>query len=203
MIYVAFALAAVGVAGLALAPTLELALLSLMPIGFSAGAFLVVDWALLTDIIPKASSGRYMGISNVATASSGPVGLALAGVVLFLVTRAGLPSPDCARSRIDLARRGAASGDRVDADLRCHRGLGAAQGRRDAPRGLTLSAPPAFLEVTRSMVISPSVSRSFRTTTDWKPSAAMSTSAAAMRSVWSATTLDATTRSGRDALRSR
>ncbi|HYI22312.1 MAG TPA: MFS transporter [Candidatus Limnocylindrales bacterium] len=94
VIYVAFALAAVGVAGLALAPTLELALLSLMPIGFSAGAFLVVDWALLTDIIPKASSGRYMGISNVATASSGPVGLALAGVVLFLVTRAGLPTPD-------------------------------------------------------------------------------------------------------------
>ena len=94
VIYIAFALAAVGVTGLALSPALELALLSLMPIGFSAGAFLVVDWALLTDIIPKASSGRYMGISNVATASSGPVGLALAGVVLFLVTRAGLPAPD-------------------------------------------------------------------------------------------------------------
>ena len=27
----------------------------------SAGTFLAVDWALMTDIIPKASSGRYMG----------------------------------------------------------------------------------------------------------------------------------------------
>ena len=55
--------------------------------------FLSVDWALMTDIIPKANSGRYMGISNVATASAGPVGLALAGVVLYAVTRAGVPSP--------------------------------------------------------------------------------------------------------------
>jgi hypothetical protein len=48
----------------------------------------------MTDIIPKARAGRYMGISNVATASAGPIGLALAGVVLFLVTRAGLPTPN-------------------------------------------------------------------------------------------------------------
>ena len=34
------------------------------------GTFLAVDWALMTDIIPRASSGRYMGLSNVATASS-------------------------------------------------------------------------------------------------------------------------------------
>ncbi len=39
--------------------------------GISAGIFLAVDWALMTDIIPKASSGRYMGLSNVATASAG------------------------------------------------------------------------------------------------------------------------------------
>jgi MFS family permease len=110
VIYVAFALAAIGVAGLALSPILELTLLSLLPIGFSAGAFLVVDWALLTDIIPKASSGRYMGISNVATASAGPVGLALAGVVLFVVTRAGLPTadaPDVESSLLGAAPRAA------------------------------------------------------------------------------------------------
>ena len=28
---------------------------------------LAVDWALMTDIIPKAATGRYMGLSNVAT----------------------------------------------------------------------------------------------------------------------------------------
>jgi hypothetical protein len=41
----------------------------------------------MTDIIPKATSGRYMGISNVATASAGPLGLLFGGVVLDAVTR--------------------------------------------------------------------------------------------------------------------
>ncbi len=42
-------------------------------VGVGGGSFLAVDWALMTDIIPKASSGRYMGLSNVATASNGVV----------------------------------------------------------------------------------------------------------------------------------
>ena len=93
VIYISFVLGAIGVLGVALSPALPLTLLALVPLGFSGGAFLVVDWALMTDIIPKAHSGRYMGISNVATASAGPIGLAVAGVVLFIVTRAGLPTP--------------------------------------------------------------------------------------------------------------
>jgi MFS family permease len=93
VIYFAFALAAVGVIGVSVAPTVELTVAALLPLGFSTGAFLVVDWALMTDIIPKAAAGRYMGISNVATASAGPLGLALAGVVLYGVTRAGAPLP--------------------------------------------------------------------------------------------------------------
>jgi MFS family permease len=93
VINIAFALATVGVVGVALSPTLPLAMLALVPLGFAGGAFLVVDWALMTDIIPKARTGRYMGISNVATASAGPVGLALGGVILLLVTIAGKPAP--------------------------------------------------------------------------------------------------------------
>ena len=93
VIYWSYALAAIGVAGVAISPSLPLTFLALIPLGISAGAFLVVDWALMTDIIPKARAGRYMGISNVATASSGPLGLAVAGVILFVVTRAGLPTP--------------------------------------------------------------------------------------------------------------
>jgi MFS family permease len=110
VIYWSYALAAIGVTGVALSPSLELTLLFLVPLGLSAGAFLVVDWALMTDIIPKATSGRYMGISNVATASAGPLGLALAGVVLFLVTRAGLPvagAPDVESTLLGLAPRAA------------------------------------------------------------------------------------------------
>jgi MFS family permease len=45
--------------------------------------FLAVDWALMTDIIPKASSGRYMGISNVATASAGVLAIAIGGGLIM------------------------------------------------------------------------------------------------------------------------
>ncbi|HUP83158.1 MAG TPA: MFS transporter [Candidatus Limnocylindria bacterium] len=93
VINIAFVLGAIGVAGVSIAPTVPLAMLALVPLGLSGGAFLVVDWALMTDIIPKARTGRYMGISNVATASAGPIGLALGGAILLLVTIAGKTSP--------------------------------------------------------------------------------------------------------------
>jgi MFS family permease len=91
VIYISFALATAGVSLLAAAPSVVVALVALVPIGLSAGAFLTVDWALMTDIIPKATTGRYMGLSNVATATAGPLGLVIAGVVLAVVTAAGLP----------------------------------------------------------------------------------------------------------------
>jgi MFS family permease len=91
VIYIAIALGMLGMAGVALAPSFELTVLSLIPVGISAGAFLAVDWALMTDIIPKATTGRYMGISNVATAIAGPLGLGIGGVVTTLLVLAGLP----------------------------------------------------------------------------------------------------------------
>jgi MFS family permease len=39
----------------------------------------------MTDIIPKASSGRYMGLSNVATASAGVLALAVGGTLMDVV----------------------------------------------------------------------------------------------------------------------
>jgi MFS family permease len=57
--------------------------------GASSGTFIAVDWALMTDIIPRASAGRYMGLSNVATGSATPLAVALGGIVLDVVTRAG------------------------------------------------------------------------------------------------------------------
>ena len=53
--------------------------------GSASGAFLAVDWALMTDIIPRASAGRYMGLSNVATASSAVFGAAIGGLVMDAV----------------------------------------------------------------------------------------------------------------------
>jgi MFS family permease len=63
----------VGAAGLliaAAAPSVPVLFVGAFLFGASAGTFLAVDWALITDIIPRASSGRYMGLSNVATGSS-------------------------------------------------------------------------------------------------------------------------------------
>jgi MFS family permease len=81
MIYLASAVGFVGMAALAIAPSPMVALVFVVPVGVGAGMFLAVDWALMTDIIPKAESGRYMGISNVVTGASGALAAAV-GLVL-------------------------------------------------------------------------------------------------------------------------
>ena len=85
VIYVSCAVGAIGLALVAIAPSFPLALLGTVIFGLSTGIFLAVDWALMTDIIPKASSGRYMGLSNVATASSGVLAVAIGGTLMDLV----------------------------------------------------------------------------------------------------------------------
>ena len=42
-------------------------------VGLSAGIFLSANWALATDLIPVEESGRYLGISNLATAGAGVI----------------------------------------------------------------------------------------------------------------------------------
>ncbi|HSS36058.1 MAG TPA: hypothetical protein VLR93_07265, partial [Patescibacteria group bacterium] len=71
-----------------LAPSTGLALAFAVPIGVASGIFLAVDWALMTDIIPKAESGRYMGISNVVTGSAGAIATAVALVLMDAGNRA-------------------------------------------------------------------------------------------------------------------
>jgi len=89
LIWAACAVGAVGVAIIALAPSVPVALVGAFAFGASQGTFLAVDWALMTDIIPRVSAGRYMGLSNVATGAATPISMALGGTVLDLVTRAG------------------------------------------------------------------------------------------------------------------
>jgi MFS family permease len=79
VIYASCLFGASGLAITALAPNIPVAIVGVAFFGISAGVFLAVDWALMTDIIPKASSGRYMGMSNVATASAGILALAICG----------------------------------------------------------------------------------------------------------------------------
>ena len=80
---------AAGTAIIAITPSIPLALVGAALFGAANGTFLAVDWALMTDIIPRASAGRYMGMSNVATGSATPISIALGGLVLDIVTAGG------------------------------------------------------------------------------------------------------------------
>jgi len=53
------------------------------------GAYLADDWALMTETIPLISSGRYMGLANVANSIATPAGLVVAGLTIDVFTRAG------------------------------------------------------------------------------------------------------------------
>ena len=85
VIYASCLIGFIGIVLAALAPAVPLAIVGGALFGASAGTFLAVDWALMTDIIPKASSGRYMGLSNVATTSSTVIAVATAGLLLDTV----------------------------------------------------------------------------------------------------------------------
>jgi MFS family permease len=88
VIYLACAVGAVGMAIAALAPTPDVAYFGGVLFAASAGTFLAVDWALLTDIIPKVAAGRYMGLSNVATGASAPISLLIGGLTIDFVNEA-------------------------------------------------------------------------------------------------------------------
>ncbi|HJP88904.1 MAG TPA: MFS transporter [Candidatus Limnocylindrales bacterium] len=85
VIYAACAVGAIALVVLGLAPTIQVFVFGAVLMGVATGTFLAVDWALMTDIIPKAASGRYMGISNIAVASAGPLASVIGGTMLFFV----------------------------------------------------------------------------------------------------------------------
>jgi MFS family permease len=79
VIWVAAAIAALGLVGVAVAPHPAVAVAAWIPFGIGMGLFLSADWALMADVIPKATAGRYMGILNAGTAMAGPVFIIIAG----------------------------------------------------------------------------------------------------------------------------
>jgi len=87
----AILIAGVGIAGLAAAPTIWLAIPAIVLLGVGGGAYLAVDWALMTEVIPLVASGRYMGLGNIANSIAGPIGLLVGGLVLDAFTRGGDP----------------------------------------------------------------------------------------------------------------
>jgi MFS family permease len=91
VIYVAVAIGALGMTVAALAPAPLVLAVGAILVGVGGGSFLAVDWALLTDIIPKASAGRYMGISNIATATNAVAAAFVGGLVIDAASRFGAP----------------------------------------------------------------------------------------------------------------
>ncbi len=89
VIFMACFVGAAGTGILVLAPNIPVAIVGAILFGAANGTFLAVDWALMTDIIPRASAGRYMGLSNVATESSIPISMLVGGLILDVVTQAG------------------------------------------------------------------------------------------------------------------
>lgn len=87
VIYGCSVLGIAGVGLIAIAQDPLLATVGAAIFGASQGTFLSVDWALMTDIVPKASSGRYMGLSNVVTASATTIAVAVGGPVIDAVNR--------------------------------------------------------------------------------------------------------------------
>jgi MFS family permease len=60
--------------------------LAAVPVGAGAGMHLAANWALLVDVIPKLTAGRYLGLSNIVTASSGALAATSAALVMAVVT---------------------------------------------------------------------------------------------------------------------
>jgi MFS family permease len=85
VIYAACVVGALGAGIAGLAPAVPVAIVGGALFGAANGTFLAVDWALMTDIIPRASAGRYMGLSNVATGSAPLFAAAVGGLVLDAV----------------------------------------------------------------------------------------------------------------------
>lgn len=91
VIWAAAGLAAAGIGVVAVAPVPIVAIPGVFLLGIGSGAYLSVDWALMTEVIPRATTGRYMGLGNIANSISGPIGLVFGGLLIDSFTRGGLP----------------------------------------------------------------------------------------------------------------
>ncbi len=84
-------LAATGTLVLLLSPSMIAIYIGGILVGMGTGLFYTANWALGTDIVPKAEAGRYLGISNLAGAGAGAVGAYIGGPIADYFT-ANLPS---------------------------------------------------------------------------------------------------------------
>jgi MFS family permease len=80
-------LAAAGTAGLLAARSQAGMLAAGAVLGVGIGAFLSADWALLTDLVPRAAAGRYLGLANMAAAGGSAAARFLGGSMIDPINR--------------------------------------------------------------------------------------------------------------------
>jgi MFS family permease len=73
----------------AVAPNYAVLFLVAIPFGVALGVFLAADWALLVEVAPAGESGRYLGLSNTATAGASVLAVAIGGPVADVVNTWG------------------------------------------------------------------------------------------------------------------
>jgi MFS family permease len=73
--------AALGTVVLVLAPSMNVIYVGGCIVGAATGVFFTTNWALGTDLVPRAEAGRYLGISNLAGAGAGAVGAYIGGPI--------------------------------------------------------------------------------------------------------------------------
>jgi len=79
-------LAALGVAIALAVPNLNVIFVGAAFIGAATGMFYTSNWALGTQLVPKAEAARYLGISNLAGAGAGAVGAYIGGPIADFFT---------------------------------------------------------------------------------------------------------------------
>jgi MFS family permease len=89
VIRIAALLTAMGIVLTAIAPSPPLAIPGILMLGLGSGAYISVDWALMSETIPIEQAGRYMGLANIANSIATPLAVLLGGLLLDEVTRAG------------------------------------------------------------------------------------------------------------------
>ncbi len=85
VVAVSAVIGAVGAVAFSVAPGYLALFPVAIPFGIALGAFLSADWALMADIVPAREAGRYLGVSNTATAGAALLAVAIAGPVADLV----------------------------------------------------------------------------------------------------------------------
>jgi len=81
LVAIAGFVAALGTLIAILSPSLTFIYVGGCFIGAATGLFYTANWALGTELVPKAEAGRYLGISNLAGAGAGAVGAYIGGPI--------------------------------------------------------------------------------------------------------------------------